>query len=67
MGNRLLEPRNNFVSGTHGLLGLKAVHFIAEPYVDPGVPEPSNPHVNLAVVNPLKLDRKVSHDAIVFP
>jgi hypothetical protein len=66
MGNCLLEPRNYFVHGTHSLLGLKAFHFISEPYVDSAIPEPSNPHVDFAVVNPLKLDRKVGHDDILF-
>jgi hypothetical protein len=56
-----LEPRNDFVHGTYGLLGLKAVHFIAESYIDSGVPNPSDPHVDFTIVNLLKLDSQVKN------
>ena len=65
MRDRFLYPRDDFIDGWYVTLGQVAVHLVAQPYIDTAVPKPANLHVDLAVVDILKLDgqvRNVSHD-----
>ena len=55
----LLKPRNRLVYRLHVLGRLVAVHLVAERHVDAAVPQPANPDIDFAIVDPLEFDGKV--------
>jgi hypothetical protein len=55
MRDRFLEPRQNLGHGADVLFRQEAVHPIAQAHVDPAVPQSADLHVDLAVVDFLKL------------
>jgi hypothetical protein len=70
MRDSFLYPRDDFIDGSHVILGQVAVHLVAQPYIDTAVPKPANLHVDFAVVDLLQFDgqvRSVSHDPYYVP
>ena len=58
MRDSLLQPRNNFINGSHALFSQIAVHFVAKPDLESAIPEPANSHVDFAVVDFLQFAGK---------
>jgi hypothetical protein len=66
MRNGILEPGDDFGYGRHSLFRQKAVHLVAQPHLNSGIPEPANPHVDFAIVYFLKFNGE-THNHLLSP
>lgn len=62
MRNGLLKPGNDFINRSHVPFRQIAVHIVAKPDLNSAIPEPTNSHIDFAVVDFLKLGGEVHTD-----